>query len=185
MVSELLTDFLDSLAEPPIPRSLRDTALSAAALSDTETLLSLPTKLPKAHAGVFSELVALASTVLQALEDKDASAPSSEPGTPGAQGPESPRSVRPGCVGLAAYLIGLSLLTSCLHHAYIMLTSSSDCPCLRQDRLRLAQLHLLERLALLLLRPTDQELSNAQRFVAFFLFGTRFPDEPPRANCAG
>ena len=166
VVSELLTDFLDSLAEPPIPRSLRDTALSAAALSDTETLLSLPTKLPKAHAGVFSELVALASTVLQALEDKDASAPSSEPGTPGAQGPESPRSVRPGCVGLAAYL-------------------SADCPCLRQDRLRLAQLHLLERLALLLLRPTDQELSNAQRFVAFFLFGTRFPDEPPRANCAG
>lgn len=66
-----------------------------------------------------------------------------------------------------------------------LLTSSADCPCLRQDRLRLAQLHLLERLALLLLRPTDQELSNAQRFVAFFLFGTRFPDEPPRANCAG
>ena len=87
VVSELLTDFLDSLAAPPIPRSLRDTALSAAALSDTETLLSLPTKLPKAHAGVFSELVALASTVLQALEDKDASAPGSEPGTPGAQGP--------------------------------------------------------------------------------------------------
>lgn len=42
-------------------------------------------------------------------------------------------------------------------------------------KLRNAQIHLLGRLALLLLRPSARELEGAKRFVAFFLFGTTNP----------
>eukprot|EP01043_Picozoa_sp_COSAG02_P057264 COSAG02_NODE_6921_length_3286_cov_11.638700_3_plen_169_part_00 len=42
-------------------------------------------------------------------------------------------------------------------------------------KLRNAQIHLLGRLALLLLRPSARELEDAKRFVAFFLFGTTNP----------
>jgi hypothetical protein len=41
--------------------------------------------------------------------------------------------------------------------------------------LRNAQIHLLRRLALLILRPSAQELEDAKRFVAFFLFGSTNP----------
>lgn len=42
-------------------------------------------------------------------------------------------------------------------------------------KLRHAQIHLLRRLALLILRPSAQELEDAKRFVAFFLFGSTNP----------
>lgn len=49
-------------------------------------------------------------------------------------------------------------------------------PLLRQPlKLRNAQVHLLRRLALLILRPSARELDGAKRFVAFFLFGTTEP----------
>ena len=153
VASEVLVDFLDSLEEPAIPASQKAAALRAASASDTDALLSLPTELPRAHAGVFSELVAVASSVLMSLEVAHA-APASPLSSPRASStaPDATDEAEasPSTPGQAVYTP----------------------PNLE---LREAQLHLLKRMAVLLLRPTIRELEAAKRFVAFFLFGQTDP----------
>ena len=48
IASEVLVDFLNSLAEPPIPTQLKAMALQAASLLDTDALLALPMQLDQA-----------------------------------------------------------------------------------------------------------------------------------------
>lgn len=48
IASEVLADFLNSLAEPPIPTQLKALALQAASLLDTDALLALPMQLDQA-----------------------------------------------------------------------------------------------------------------------------------------
>jgi hypothetical protein len=48
IASEVLADFLDSLVEPTIPTKLKASALRAAALSNTDSLLALPSDLDQA-----------------------------------------------------------------------------------------------------------------------------------------
>lgn len=48
IASEVLADFLDSLAEAPIPTKLKVAALRAAASSNTDSLLALPMQLSQA-----------------------------------------------------------------------------------------------------------------------------------------
>ena len=148
VASEVLVDFLDSLEEPAIPAAQKLAALRAASAADTDALLSLPTELPRAHAGVFSELVAVASSVLQSLEVAHATLPSPL---------SSPRASSEGAAAPGSGSVLATIYTP---------------PNLE---LREAQLHLLKRMAVLLLRPTIRELEAARKFVAFFLFGQTGP----------
>lgn len=103
--------------------------------------------------------VAVASTVLQALEETHTYSSSTAPLSPSA--------------GDATGSDGES--TTVADDETVGVSPTGPLLISQPLKLRNAQVHLLGRLALLLIRPSAQELEQAKRFVAFFLFGTTNP----------
>lgn len=101
-------------------------------------------------------MLTVASTVLQALEETHAYLSPTAPLTPIAKDIDGVSTTDAGNVALDEARSGPLLIS-------------------QPRKLRNAQLHLLNRLALLILRPSKEELEDAKRFVAFFLFGTTYP----------
>jgi hypothetical protein len=178
LVSEALAEWLGSLAEPVVPASMRGAALAAAAAGDVERLLALPPRLPRAHAGTFHELLALAGRALNALAQLHCPAAAAAAAAAAQQPDAAPEPGEPAAAALATAGSGLPMAVATAAAAGFQGEggeAAASSPELRAQATWRRK--LLRRLGWLMLRPVGlSEQQQALGFVSFFLLGSL---EPP------